>query len=296
VAAAVAGELERTGLTAWPADLEVLPQEVERTSGDHVVRGYPALVDAGSSVQVSVFASVPEQREAMRLGLRRLLRLALSSPVKAAERSLSTRARLLLGANPDGSLADLLDDCADAAVDALMTDLVWSAADFEVLRSTIAGELVTETIAVAGLVERVLGAAHDVRSAMPERVPPVQAAAIVDIRAQFRRLLPSGFVAHTGRARLPDLARYLTAVTRRLEQLPRDPATDAARMARVEAVSAAYSDLVTALPPSRAAAGDVRAIGWQIEELRVSLWAQQLGTPRPVSEQRIYRAIDSIEP
>jgi ATP-dependent helicase HrpA len=65
-------------------------------------------------------------------------------------------------------------------------------------------------------------------------------------------------------------------------------------MVRVQAVRDAYDDLVRALPTGRAAAPDVQAIGWQVEELRVSLWAQQLGTPRPVSEQRIFRAIDAI--
>ncbi|MCW2494260.1 ATP-dependent RNA helicase HrpA [Jatrophihabitans sp.] len=296
VAAAVAGELERVGLTTWPADLDELERVVERRSGDHLVRGYPAFVDAGATVDLRIFASVAEQQEAMRLGVRRLLRLALPSPVKAAERSLSTRARLLLGANPDGSLADLLDDCADAAADSLTTSLPWTRASFEELRATVGASLVPETIAVAAQVERVLGAAHEVRSALPERVPPVQAAAILDIRSQFRRLLPPGFVALTGRARLADLARYLTAIVRRLEHLPRDPATDAARMTRVEAVAGVYDELVRALPATRAAAEDVRAVGWQIEELRVSLWAQQLGTPRPVSEQRIYRAIDAITP
>ena len=65
-------------------------------------------------------------------------------------------------------------------------------------------------------------------------------------------------------------------------------------MQRVHAVQDAYDELVAALPPARRTAADVRDIAWQIEELRVSLWAQQLGTPRPVSEQRIYRAIDAV--
>jgi ATP-dependent helicase HrpA len=65
-------------------------------------------------------------------------------------------------------------------------------------------------------------------------------------------------------------------------------------MARVHAVEDAYDAVVQALSPTRAQAADVRDIAWQIEELRVSLWAQQLGTPRPVSEQRIYKAIDAI--
>jgi ATP-dependent helicase HrpA len=78
--------------------------------------------------------------------------------------------------------------------------------------------------------------------------------------------------------------------------LPREVDTDRARMQRVHAVTEVYGQLVAALPASRAAADDVVAIGWQLEEFRVSLWAQQLGTPRPVSEQRIYRAIDAIIP
>ena len=296
VAAAVAGELERTGLTAWPDDLAELPQVVERASGDHVVRGYPALVDAGAAVDVRIFATEGEQQTAMRLGVRRLLRLAVSSPVKSVERSLGPRDRLILGVNPDGSLTDLLEDCANAAADSLIAELPWSKTDFETLRSSVAGQLHASTYDIAALVQKVLAAAHEVRSALPERVPPVQAEAVLDIRGQFRRLLSPGFVAATGRARLPDLARYLTAIVRRLEVLPRDPAVDAARMSRVATVTAAFDELVAALSPARAAQPDVREIGWQIEELRVSLWAQTLGTPRPVSEKRIFRLIDAIEP
>ena len=232
----------------------------------------------------------------MRVGVRRLLRLTVPSPVKSVERSLDTRARLILGVNPDGTLADLLNDCTDAAVDSLITTVPWTSAEFEVLRSSIAERLHAETYAVAGQVQKVLAAAHEVRSALPERVPPAQAAAILDIRGQFRRLLSPGFVAATGRSRLPDVARYLTAIARRIEVLPRDPALDAARMTRVETVAQAYADLVAALPATRAAAADVQAIRWQLEELRVSLWAQQLGTAQPVSEKRIYRAIDSVAP
>jgi ATP-dependent helicase HrpA len=232
----------------------------------------------------------------MRRGVRRLLRLTVPSPTKPVERSLDARARLILGANPDGSLADLLADCADAAVDALIVTVPWSRDDFETLRVEVAQRLIAETTAVASVVQKVLAAAHEVRSALPERVPPVLAAAILDIRGQFRRLLSPGFVGTAGRARLPDLTRYLSAIARRLEMLPRDPAVDAARMSRVEAVTSAYDELVAAVPAARARADDVREIGWQIEELRVSLWAQQLGTPRPVSEKRIFRAIDAIEP
>ncbi|HZZ97276.1 MAG TPA: ATP-dependent RNA helicase HrpA [Jatrophihabitantaceae bacterium] len=296
VAAAVAGELERDGLSGWPDDLEELPRLVERTSGEHTVRGYPAFVDTEKAVAIRVFASPEEQLTHMRIGIRRLLRRTSPSPVKAVERSLSTRARLVLGANPDGSIAALLDDCADAAVDSLVSEVPWTRVDFDAVRAKVAAELVARTSDIVHRVERILAAAHEVRTALPARPLAVQNAAIDDIRGQFRRLLPTGFVAAAGRDRLADLARYLTAVARRLELLPRDVEIDRARMQRVLAVQAAYEQLARALPAGRAAAPDVRDIGWLLEELRVSLWAQQLGTPRPVSEQRIYRAIDAVRP
>jgi ATP-dependent helicase HrpA len=179
-------------------------------------------------------------------------------------------------------------------VDALVAEPAWTRDSFAALRDKVAAELGAQTIEVIRRVERVLQAAHQVRTALPTEPAPAQAAAIEDIREQFRRLLPTGFVVATGRDRLPDLARYLSAVGRRLELLPRDADVDRARMQRIAAVSAAYDDLVAALPSGRASAFDVQAIRWQIEELRVSLWAQQLGTPRPVSEQRIYLAIDAV--
>ena len=294
VADAVAGELERSGLREWPEDLAELPKLVERTSGAHTVRGYPALVDEGATAAIRVFASTGEQRTAMREGTRRLLRLCVPSPVKAAERSISPRARLVLGSIPDGSLTALLEDCADAAVDALVREPPWTRDRFAELRACVAGELVAATVELVGRVEQVLAAAHDVRLGLPAQPPGSQTEAIEDIRDQFRRLLPPGFVTAAGGDRLADITRYLQAVRRRLDVLPRDIDTDRARMLRVRAVRDAYDELVRALPATRARAQDVVDIGWQIEELRVSLWAQQLGTPRPVSEKRIYRAIDAV--
>ena len=212
VAEAVAGELERTGLRTWPDDLDELPRSVERTGGGHAVRGYPALVDAGAAVDLRVFATQAEQDAAMGPGTRRLLRLSAPSPVKAVERALDPRTRLVLGNNPDGSLAALLDDCADAAVAVLAPAPVWTRAEFT---------------RAAGPGGRRPGADHARRRraasrrcspppttcelALPAKPSPAQAEAIADIRAQLARLLPAGFVTATGAAHLADLARYLTA-------------------------------------------------------------------------------------
>jgi ATP-dependent helicase HrpA len=294
VAGAVAGGLERTGLRAWPDDLAELQRTVERAAGSHTVRGFPALVDAGTGVDVRVFATQAEQDAAMGPGTRRLLRLAVTSPVKAVERALNPRTRLLLGANPDGSLAALLDDCADAAVDVLVPAPAWARDEFAALRDRVSAALVPTTLDVGGRVEKVLAAWNDVQLALPDKPLPAQAEAIADVRAQLDRLLPPAFVTATGVARLVDLTRYLTAISRRLDRLPHAVKADRDLMLRVHAVQDAYDDLVTALSPARAAADDVRDIARMIEEFRVSLWAQQLGTARSVSEQRIYRAVDAV--
>jgi ATP-dependent RNA helicase HrpA len=278
-AVAAATGIERVGLTDWPDDLDGLPRVV-----DHA---YPAFVDAGSTVAIRVFATEAEQEAASRPGVRRLIRLTVSSPTKAV--GLTRRGRLL-------GLAAMLDDCADAAVDSLIADPPSDRAAFEKLRETVRAELPAAMRDVVALTENVLAAVQDVRLALRADPPAAQREAVDDMRAQLVQLLPGGFVTVTGRARLRDLERYVRAIARRLDRLPRDVEVDRARMRRVQAVQAAFDDLTRALRPARAAAADVADIRWLIEELRVSLFAQQLGTARPVSEQRIYRAIDSVTP
>jgi ATP-dependent helicase HrpA len=141
IAEAVAGELERTGLRAWPDDVDELPRVVERTVGGRAVRGFPAFVDSGSAVDLRVFATSAERDRAMGPGTRRLMRLGVASPIKAVERQLDPRTRLALAANPDGSLSALLDDCADAAVDVLVPGPACTRAEFVALRDRVAEAL-----------------------------------------------------------------------------------------------------------------------------------------------------------
>ncbi len=284
------GTLERTGLRGWPDDLDELPRSIEQGS----VRGYPGLVDTGTAVDLRVWATAAERDAAMRAGLRRLLRPAAGSPGKALDKRLDTRRRLMLGNNPDGSLAALLEDCADAAIDVLVPAPVWNRAGFDAACQQVREQIGATTADILSRAEKALAALHQVQIQLPASPPPAQAAAVADIRAQLGVLAGPGFVAATGAPYLADLTRYLTAIGRRLDKLAQAPRADEERMARVGAVQDAYDELLAALSPTRAGAEDVRDIARMIQEFRVSLWAQQLGTPRPVSEQRIYRAIDAV--
>ena len=292
VADAVAGDLQRNGLRGWPEDLPELPRTVQSDVGGHSVRGYPGLVDNGDSVGVRVFATSTERDAVMRPGLRRLMRLSTPSAVKSLERSLDPRRRLVLGVNPDGSLQALLDDCVDAAVDVLIPTPVWTKAEFDVLRLRVGAGLAATAVDILVRVEKVLISLLEI--VVPDSPPPAQIDAVADIRAQLAALTPKGFVTVTGAAHLSDLTRYLTAIARRLDRLPQAVAADRDRMMRIQMVQDAYGELLQALSPARASADDVGDIARMIQELRVSLWAQQLGTPKPISEQRIYRAIDAV--
>jgi ATP-dependent helicase HrpA len=107
------------------------------------------------------------------------------------------------------------------------------------------------------------------------------------MRAQVSRLIYPGFVTATGYRRLPHLTRYLQAVARRLDKLPENPARDAANMAVAQRAEQAYRQAVADLPPARRHDADVTEVRWMLEELRVSLFAQTLGTAVPVSENRV---------
>jgi ATP-dependent helicase HrpA len=141
---------------------------------------------------------------------------------------------------------------------------------------------------------QVLEAAHEAEARLRATPSPPLAPAFADARAQFAALIHPAFVSETGLPRLPDLVRYLRAISRRLDTLASGPGRDAERTAVVHRVTDAYQRAVAELPPGRRSGADVRAVRWMIEELRVSLFAQVLGTPVPVSEKRILAALDRL--
>jgi ATP-dependent helicase HrpA len=229
-------------------------------------------------------------------GIRRLLLLRVPTGLRSIADRLPNERKLALSQSPYPSIGALLDDCEACAADQVIADAggpVWDADGFARLVAAARPALPLATSRALEATGRVLGAAHEVRALLRSGSPAL-APAIADARAQFAALVYPGFVSDTGLGRLPDLVRYLRAISRRLEVAAQDPARDAERMAAVRRVTDAYSRAVTALAPARRQDGDVRAVRWMIEELRVSLFAQVLGTSGPVSEKRIGAALSQL--
>jgi ATP-dependent helicase HrpA len=292
LSAAAAG-VERRGLRDW--SVGTLPRQVTLTRGGHRVTAYPALVDAGDHVDVRAFAGPAEQARHMPRGTRRLLLLGCPSPATYISARLAADAKLVLLDNPHGGVRALLDDCAGCAVDVIVAEQggpAWDEAGFAALSRQVRGQLNRATLGVVTEVLPVLKLGQELRRRLDATTGATLGPAVADMRAQLARLIRPGFVAATGWQRLPDLHRYLLAIQRRLERLPASPARDAAAMAQVDEVRAEYEALAGG--SDGVVPAELERIGWMIEELRVSLFAQQLGTPYPVSAKRIYQVLDQL--
>ena len=114
-----------------------------------------------------------------------------------------------------------------------------------------------------------------------------------DMRAQLDRLVRPGFVTATGLDRLPDVERYVEAIARRAAKLPEDPRRDRQRMAEVVALENRYRAILERQSRGRVPE-DVVDAGWLLEELRVGTFAQSMGTARPVSPQRVAKALAAL--
>jgi ATP-dependent helicase HrpA len=289
---AASSEIEKNGLRAW--EFGALAECVEQVRAGLRVRGYPALVDQGNAVGVRVFEAPVEANVAMRAGLRRLLLLNVASPAKALQRQLPNQTKLALSRNAPGGVSALLDDCLACATDAIVADFGERPRDeatFARLLEVVRAQLPDRLTTVVTTVVDVLSAAHEVEAALKAAAKdPQQLPALVDMRNQLGDLVYRGFATRTGATRLRDLPRYLAAISRRLERLPGDAGRDRARMWEVEQAQEALRDAERRGDVEPATLVEAR---WLIEELRVSLFAQALGTAQPVSVQRIARLLAS---
>jgi len=293
--AAAAPDLERQGLRSW--EVGDLPRTVEVEVGGRRVRGYPALIDEGETVGVRVLTSPEDQERAMWTGTRRLLLLAAPAARRDAERRLRAQPALVAARPPLPTVAELADDCAAAAADRVIATHggpVWEERAFAELAAGARARLVPLAVGAAGRAGELVAAAARLDGRLDEVRAPVLAPAVADMREQLHRLVRPGFVRAAGLGRLADIGRYLEGIRVRLDKLGERAARDREAMAGVRELEAAYAAAVDALPPARRRDPAVVQVRWDLEELRISLFAQVLGTARPVSERRIRRALAEI--
>ncbi len=300
-----AAEATVTGQTSWT--FGTLEASFTQVRAGHQVRGFPALVDEGSTVGLRVFGSEAEQRAAHRAGVRRLVALAAPLPSAKLIDGWDNRQKLALAGSPYPTVAALLDDCVLAAVDRLVRNT-----HVESDRRRVPGDQVRDEPSFTALVERVRpDLARTAAEVLAEAVRALEAwrrtdrtlsgsvdlsllPALTDLRAQVGRLMDRGFVLCAGE-HLRHLPRYLAAAEQRRERLSGVAALnkDRALMDQAAPLQQAYLNRVGALPDGTVEPDALVTVRWMLEEYRVSLWAQHLGTAQPVSDARIRKALDA---
>ncbi|MBU6504929.1 MAG: ATP-dependent RNA helicase HrpA [Betaproteobacteria bacterium] len=286
-----ASGIERNGITRW--DFGDLPNSVQVHSRGVAVPGFPALVDEGTEVSIRLMTSAEEALHSSRRGLMRLMLLEWQPQLKAVGRSISGLTNLTLGyallpsGEPPTSAADALkQELIERALDELLPDdagTVRTQAGYETLREQTRPRLPQKIQEVAALAGQALEAYREVRGALDRAAHPRLQAALGDIRTHLDALMHRGTLRETALAQLRHFPRYLKAALLRLQKLPQDPAGDAAKSGTLKPFETAWAEHLKRQGLSPA----LESFRWMMEELRVSLFAQALRTPMPVSEVRL---------
>ncbi|BFM26278.1 ATP-dependent RNA helicase HrpA [Microbacterium sp. che218] len=286
----------RSKLTTW--DLDELTEVVDTPVAGGVVRGYPALVDEGDSVALRVEATPEDAARHTRAGIRRLLLLAVPSPATYVLDHLTANEKLALAASPYQNAKALIEDARVALADDVLlreapSGVVRTKADFERVRDAFSAASVDRTFQTVSLAAKILLAQREVDRAMKDASSITLLGALNDVRGQLKGLIFPGFLSRTGLARLQHLPRYLAGALDRVKTLSDNPGRDRQRMTEYERSAAGFVEAGGTVPLPADAPANLVQTRWLLEELRVSLFAQRLGTAEPVSPQRIAKALKS---
>ncbi|MDE2409927.1 MAG: DUF3418 domain-containing protein, partial [Actinomycetales bacterium] len=285
--------IEREGITAW--DWDAIPASLETSHGGNVVRAFPALVAGKDSVALRLFSTQAEQLREHALGLRALVRLGVQSPASYVKEHLTQAENLALVTAPYPSFSAFIDDVIAAHIDREIRrvradGLLLSRAEFEAVRASVQLGLMDVVFDASGLVAKIMVAVREAGKAISDTKAFAFLSVLAAEKAHLDDLVHKpvagfsggGFVSLAGLDRLPRILVYVQAVKRRVEQLNDNPGRD--RTGQVE-LDQALALLATAPESKR------ELVRWMVEELRVSLFAQVLGTPEPISVTRIKKAL-----
>ena len=287
--AAISHPLERTGLVDWPGG--TIPTSVDIAGLGAAVAAYPALVDEGESVGLRLMATPDDQAAAMWAGTRRLLTLGVGSLGRRVADLVTEDGKQAIASGPHRDLAAWREDCLAAAVDDAMARSaapVWTEEEYRRLESSVHADLPDALYEVAATTLAILDVYRTVAIRLDE-MPDVFEDIAMDMARQVNRLVYPGFVTAVG-SHLGDVERYLAGVLHRIARVAEDPGRDRDRMDRVAALEARHDHLLEVLPTTP----ELADLGWDLQELRMALFAQSLGVEGSVSEKRLWARLDAV--
>ncbi|MBL4822238.1 MAG: ATP-dependent RNA helicase HrpA [Colwellia sp.] len=293
--------IEKSKLIQW--DFGNLAPSYEKKIANITIKAFPALVDHHTSVAIELFEQQEHAEQAMLTGISRLILLNIPSPLKYLQEKLPNKAKLGLYFNPFGSIADLLQDCIQAACVYLVKQYLQNNSlehiprtegDFVLVRDYVRAEISDCVLNAAIKVEQALSFRHEIAKKLKGSVALNVIQSHGDVKQQSGHLIFKGFVSTSGIEKLDDIIRYLKGILRRLEKLPIDPNQDRLKLIEVNKAEDKYNSVLSTQRKDKPIAQDILATKWMIEELRISLFAQNLGTAQPISLKRIMNHLKSF--
>lgn len=284
-------QLTVDGKTGWA--FGEIPKKIRTEAAGQSVDAFPSLVDDGDSVALRLLADDAAQYESMWLGTRRLLRLNIGGIARGLNDLLDSRANLAIAASPHGTKSEWVNDAADCIFSGLLAEaggLVWNETDWDVLVVTARERLPIVLAELGPIAVEILVLGAKLRAMLGGDAAPAIVPARRDMLEQLDRLIYPNHLSGVGAERLADVARYLRGIEARLTKLPDRVAQDRQLMTKCRAVEADFDHYVARLPPSQALAD----LNWQLEELRMSTFAQQIGVNGKVSEKKIRAALREL--
>ena len=289
-------EFERDEVRDW--DFGELPEVVSFTRNNITLQGYPALVDAGERVQLKLMDSPARAGQEHRRGLRRLISSRQRDKIRYLKRNLPDIQKMALHYLSVGTQKELQEDLHTAIVDrAYLGDapLPRSLEEFEARLQAGNGALVSVANETGTLVAEALAEYHAVKKRLGGNIPLSWFEAVADINDQLQHLVYPGFISHTSQQWLQHLPRYLKAINSRLRKLEHAPDKDRQRRGDVARLWEACKARMAAHREAERVDPALVQLRWMIEELRVSLFAQELKTAMPVSVKRVEEQLDRVK-
>ncbi len=284
--------IERDHITRW--DFGDLPVEIVFNRNHQQLTGYPALIDQTDSVAIRLFDTGAAANAAMRSGVRRLLCLALKEQLKQLEKNLPGLKQASMQLTTCIQPGDLKQDMLNAIVDqALLADdpLPRSESEFAAHSQRARSRLPEMASALARLLQQMGDEYHMLMSRLAlTRIQRVKE----ELAEQLENLIYPGFLSQTAWSRLHQLPRYVKGMTVRLEKFSNNPGRDEHNSAEVNALWQQYCQRLEKHRKIGLIDENLEEFRWQIEELRISLFAQELKTSHPVSVKRLQKLWESV--
>ncbi|UOD30779.1 ATP-dependent RNA helicase HrpA [Massilia violaceinigra] len=282
---------QHTGLTSWT--FGELPELLEIVQGKLTLIGFPALVDKQTHCDLEVFDDPTVATATHRVGLRRLFALQFKEQIKFVEKNIPGLQQMGMQFMAMGSQEELRDQIIQKAIDiaCLQDPLPTDAASFNKRKDEGKSRLTLLVNEIARLVSQVLTEFHG----LPKKLQGVQAQAAADMQSQLQGLVHKRFLIDNDYAQLAHFPRYLKAINVRLEKLRADPARDAKLMAEWTQSASHFMRAARDRLAGKNTDPKMVEFRWMLEELRVSLYAQELRTPMPVSAKRLQKVWESMQ-